>query len=145
MRCIHVRIAFIAISLAVGLGSTCLPQGAQDTADHLSGRPLIAIDKTNMDLTVPPGEDFYRYANGNWLKKNPIPPGHHTWGTFTILREQNALRLKAILESALADRKPQSGSPTQVLGDYYRAAMDTTVIDKAGKSPLRPFFDLIDS
>ena len=52
------------------------------------------IDPANMDLSVKPCDDFFHYANGNWMKRNPIPPEYSQWGTFNILAEQNNLALK---------------------------------------------------
>jgi putative endopeptidase len=113
--------------------------------DGGQGAPVIAIDKSNMDLTVAPGEDFYRYVNGNWLRKNPIPPGHNVWGTFAVLRQQNAKVLRGIMEATLLDRTAAPGSAAQLLRDFYTAAMDTAAIERAGQTPLDPYFRMIDS
>src|SRR5690606_36618836 len=56
------------------------------------------IDPANMDLTVKPGENFYLYANGGWLKKNTIPASKTSWGSFAALREESSRRLKLLLE-----------------------------------------------
>ena len=55
-----------------------------------------------MDLTVKPGDNFYLYATGNWLKKNPIPASKTRWGSFDLLRQQSSERLKGLLEEAAA-------------------------------------------
>jgi putative endopeptidase len=128
-----------AATLALGILWTvgCLsPAGVES--------PIVAIDRTDMDLAVSPGEDFYQYANGSWLKRNPIPSGHDTWGTFAVLRQQNADVLRALLEASLGDSRATPGSPSQLLRDFYRAAMDTRAIDEAGQTPLDPYFRLID-
>src|SRR5580693_3600628 len=59
------------------------------------------VDKANMDLSVKPGDNFYEYVNGNWIKNNPVPPSKTRWGSFDELREQSSQRLKIILEEAV--------------------------------------------
>jgi putative endopeptidase len=103
-----------------------------------------AIDKADMDLSVKPGDDFYLFVNGNWLKKNPIPNGYSSWGTFAVLRAQNAERLRRIMEGTLQDRAASKGSTAQLLRDFYRAATAAETIEKAGTTPLDPYFKQID-
>ena len=91
-----------------------------------------------MDLTVRPGDDFYEYANGGWLRRTAIPPGYNSWGTFAALRRENAELLHGILEAAAKDSVAAEGSPTRLLGDFYRAAMDTPAIERAGAGQLAP-------
>ncbi len=96
------------------------------------------VDKTNLDTTCKPCDDFWRYANGGWIDRNPIPARHSSWGSFTTLDEENSGRLRAILESEAA--KPAGSSK---LGDYYAACLDTGALDRLGWSPLKPHFDRI--
>jgi putative endopeptidase len=104
-----------------------------------------AIDKSHMDLSVKPGDDFYLFANGNWLKNNPIPGGYSTWGSFAVLRAQNAEILRRILEDTQQNTNAPKGSPTQLLRDFYRAAMNTEEVEKASKNQLAPYFKQIDA
>ncbi len=127
------------------LGGCREPPSHGTRAEREHDRPVLAIDKADMDLTVSPGQDFYRYVNGNWLRHNPIPPGYDAWGSFPALRAQNAKILHDILEAASRERSAVPGSPTQLLRDFYLAAMDTTAIERDGKAPLDPYFRMIDS
>lgn len=92
------------------------------------------IDPANIDKSVKPGDDFYQYANGNWMKNNKVPPSETRWGSFNILREESSRRLKSLLEEAAAntatDRK------TQVVGDFYMSGMDSVKIENLGYRPI---------
>ena len=97
----------------------------------------------DLDTTVKPGDDFFSYANGGWIKKNPIPAAYASWGIGNLVQEDIRDRLKKINEDALkADA--EKGSNTQKIGDFYYSGMDTVDIDKQGLSPLKPEFDKID-
>jgi putative endopeptidase len=101
------------------------------------------IDPANMDLAVKPGDDFYQYANGAWLKSTPIPPTESVWGSFPALRDFNQQALKDILEEAAA-KSGEKGSPLQKVGDFFASGMDTLAIEKAGWNPIKPYFERID-
>ncbi len=94
------------------------------------------IDKANMDLTVKPGDNFFKYANGTWLKNNPVPASKTRWGSFNELEEESSKRLQTLLDYAAAhtslDRK------TQIIGDLYTSGMDTATIEKKGFDPIKP-------
>ncbi|RYY98092.1 MAG: M13 family peptidase [Chitinophagaceae bacterium] len=92
------------------------------------------IDRANMDLTVKPGDNFYYYANGNWLKKNPVPASKTRWGSFDELREESSRRMRILLEEAARN----SADPKlQKIGDFYRSGMDTATIEQQGIAPIR--------
>ena len=94
------------------------------------------FDQSGMDTTVSPGNDFFTYANGNWVKKTAIPGDQTGWGSFYQLYEENQLKTKTILdEAAQADAK--TGSVTQQVGDFYASGMDTVLIDKRGYEPVK--------
>ena len=89
----------------------------------------------NMDTTVDPRADFARYAWGNWMKNNPVPADKSRWGAFNELLTFNQTALKGIMETAAA-HSHEPGSVEQLVGDFYRSAMDTATIDAAGLKPL---------
>jgi len=91
-----------------------------------------ALDPVNMDLSVQPCIDFYQYANGAWLKRNPIPPEFSRWGSFQILAEKNTVVLKGILEEAARNKGASQGTNSQKIGDFYSAGMDTATIEALG-------------
>ncbi len=96
------------------------------------------IDKSNMDLTVNPGQDFYKYASGTWIKNNPVPAKETRWGSFNVLRDFNINAVKNILNEAAADKTAKPGSVKKRIGDFYSAGMDSATIEKLGASPIVP-------
>lgn len=95
------------------------------------------IDPANMDLSVKPGDDFNNYANGTWLKNNPVPGKETRWGSFNQLRDFNINAVKTILENAQKDNSAPAGSVKRRVADFYKAGMDTVAIEKAGFAPIK--------
>jgi putative endopeptidase len=93
------------------------------------------IDPANMDLSVKPGDNFFLYANGNWMKRNPIPPFKTRWGNFNILADDNTSKLHILLEQAT--RNNSTDSKFQKIGDFYTSGMDSATIEKLGFEPIR--------
>ncbi|PST81917.1 peptidase M13 [Pedobacter yulinensis] len=96
------------------------------------------IDPANMDLSVKPGDDFYRYASGTWVKNNPVPAKETRWGSFNELRDFNINAVRGLVEDAAADKKALAGSVKRRVGDFYAAAMDSLTIEKLGYTPIKP-------
>jgi putative endopeptidase len=131
------RGAALAVA-ALGLAAAS-PVLAQTTAQQGTG-----INPANIDKTVSPCEDFYRYASGNWLKNNPVPAAESRWGSFNELADHNNATQKAILEElARNSGSATKGTNAQKVGDFYAAAMDTVAIEKAGLTYLKPYLDRI--
>jgi putative endopeptidase len=93
----------------------------------------------NLDRSVKPGDNFFNYANGGWIKKNPIPAAYSSWGIGNVVSEDLRDRLKKINEDAEKANAPK-GNNTQKIGDFYYSGMDTVTIEKLGinaiKTPL---------
>ena len=104
-----------------------------------------AIDAANMDTTVKAGDDFYKFANGTWMKNNPIPAEYSRYGAFELLEEENYVQLKTIFAEASADKNASEGTVNQKIRDFYNSGMDTVKIDKNGISPLKSELDQIDA
>ena len=94
------------------------------------------IDAANMNKAVKPGDNFYLYANGTWLKNNPVPASKTRWGSFDLLRETSLSRLKKLCEDAAAGKI--TDSVAQRVGALYASAMDSAAIEKAGATPIQP-------
>ncbi len=105
--------------------------------DPSGARKTPFIDKTNMNLSVKPGNDFYEYANGTWLKNNPVPAKETRWGSFNELRDFNINAVKSILNEAAGNKSAATGSIEKRVGDFYAAAMDSAAIDKLGYKPIK--------
>lgn len=102
------------------------------------------FNTANMDLTANPCVDFYQYACGTWMVKNPIPPDQSRWGTFSQLEEHNQMLLREILEKASV-ASPQRSALDQKIGDFYYSCMNEGEIDKLGITPLSPDLKRIDA
>jgi putative endopeptidase len=100
------------------------------------------IDHANMDTTVAPGDDFFRYANGQWLDKTEIPNDKTRWGSFDELRHRTNQDIQAILDDALAS-EGKADTDKGNIGTFYKSGMDTSGIEKAGISPIKPYLDEI--
>jgi putative endopeptidase len=105
--------------------------------------PPIAL--SNMDLSVNPGDDFFRYANGGWLVANPIPDDYSRYGSFEQLREANDQQLQDLIAQISADKKALQGSNRQKIRDFYNSAMDTMAIEENGVGPLMPYIERINA
>ena len=101
------------------------------------------IDRANIDTTISPSHDFFHYANGNFIKANPIPADQVRWGSFSILAENNKQILHNIIEDAAKEKNAAKGSPAQLVGDFYFSAMDTATIEKLGATPIKGEMDAI--
>ncbi len=99
---------------------------------------------SDIDSSIKPGDDFFMYANGGWIKHTPIPEAESGWGIGNLVMEENYTRLKKINEDAIA-AKGADGTITQKIGDFWQSAMDTVSINKAGLSPLQNSMDMISS
>jgi len=96
-----------------------------------------------MDRAVDPCTNFYRYACGGWIKKNPIPPDQAVWNVYSKLQQDNERFLWGLLEEA---RKPNNAKSVveREIGNFFNACMDETAIEKAGPGPLKAAFDEIE-
>ncbi len=94
-----------------------------------------SVDTQDIDHSVKPGDDFYHYANGNWLKTTAIPAGQSSFDTRAILTEKTSRRVRDLIQAAAAS-KSGKGSITQKVGDYYASFMDTDGIEAKGLTPL---------
>ncbi|MDP4115729.1 MAG: M13 family metallopeptidase [Bacteroidota bacterium] len=116
-----------------------------------AGTVLMAQEKTKgdfltkaIDPSIKPGDDFYKYATGTWVKNNPIPSSESAWGVGNLVQEETYARIKTILAEA-SKSNSSKGSNKQKVGDFYFAGMDTVSIEKLGLKPLKSELDLINS
>lgn len=104
------------------------------------------IDRTNLDPEISPAQDFYHYACGGWIKKNPLTDEFARFGAFDRLREDNRKRLKDLITNLSED--PQSrvkGSVAQKVADLYALGMDEARLNREGAAPLKPILERVES
>ncbi len=133
----------------ISLSSMLLILAACNNADKSTTTTVVEkrtsfFDKSGMDTLVKPGDNFYNYANGAWVKTTVIPDDQTGWGGFYTLYEDNLKKLRSILEEA-SKSNAAKGSIEQKTGDYYTAGMDTAAIEKKGAEPLKEMLAKIDA
>jgi putative endopeptidase len=113
---------------ALAFFAACNQQGP----NHADNKEDVLL--AHMDTTVRPNDDFFLYANGGWLKKNPIPGDETSWGVGELVQKELHAKLRKLNEDALK-KNAKSGSDQQI-GDFWYSAMDTVTIEKNGITPL---------
>ena len=141
------RTSTLLLAVAIGtLGGCRADSGPGTTKPAATANATTSaphdIDRASMDTSVSPGDDFYHYANGAWLKNTEIPADRASYGVFDILVEESQQRTKGLLEEA-ASGKAAAGSDERKIGDYYASYLDEATIEKRGVTPLEPVLNAI--
>ncbi len=118
------------------MAAACNNQPAQEK--------VPAIDLTNIDTTVAPGEDFYTYATAGWQKNHPLKKEFSRYGSFDILRENNEIRLNELFKG-LTDLKTKEGSVEQKIADLYTMGLDSLRLNKEGAAPVLPYLQELEA
>jgi putative endopeptidase len=105
----------------------------------------IGIKLEYMNTDTRPGDDFNEYANGVWLKNNPVPATENRWGSFNEIEEQNFKRLLAIVNEVSLEKKAKKGSDKQLVGTFYRIALDSIKANMLGMTPIKSLQDEINA
>lgn len=127
-----------------------VPAAAQDTAAAAEETPLPTMnfgewgfDPELLSDTIDPGDDFFAYANQEWLDANPLPAEFSRFGAFNLLREKSTSDVKTLVDELVAKDPAQLTSDEKRIVDAYNAYLDTAAIDAAGLAPAQPFLDRI--
>ena len=105
----------------------------------------LEFDKANLDPSVNACTDFWRYSNGGWLVKNPIPPQYTAWGYGSMLAEENRKILREVLDATASKPAVQRSANEQKLADFWTSCMSEERINEVGLKPLQAEIDRIDS
>ena len=137
MRRQFFALTFVAFPLAVALSAT-FDDKAPTAAQGAKAAAPAGIEIDALDRKIDPCSDFYQFACGGWIAKNPVPADRRSYGRFAELQERNFTVLRRILEApgAEGDRKKAA--------DFYAACMDETTIEAAGLTPIAPDLATID-
>jgi putative endopeptidase len=134
------KLIIATLSLALFAGCTSNIKKNDNTV-----KKYPPFDIRNMDSSVKPGDDFFTYTNGNWLKNNPIPADKNSRSVFEELFEKNRHDIREIIEEAAAVKEVTAGSNAEKTGTFFNSGMDSISIEKHGITPLKMFFDKIES
>jgi putative endopeptidase len=126
------------VGLALAIVAGCSKPAQQATA--AVPKPDVLVG--DMDPSINPGDDFFAYANGGWLKRNPIPASESGWGIGNVVRDELYDQLRTISESA-ARKNGAPGTDEQKIGDFWTTALDDAKADQLGLMPLKPELDRI--
>ena len=111
----------------------------------MAQEPLCSgLDQTDFDMSVRPADDFYGYACGGWMKKNPLPAAYSRYGSFDQLQENNDKRINGILAELQANTY-EVGTIEQKLSDLYKLAMDSVRRNQEGVSPVMPLIKKLEA
>lgn len=97
----------------------------------------FGIDLSQQDLSVRPGDDFFRYANGRWLDTYELPADRTRHGMFDVLSDRSDERVRTVIDD-LTNMEPETGSIEQKISDYYLSFMNVDALNERGITPLRP-------
>lgn len=128
------------MTMVAALAVAALAADAQQaTADQTAAH---GVNRADMDLSARPGDDFYQYAGGGWLKANPMKPEYSSYGVFNDLAETNRKQIRELFEN-LSKEKHAFGTVGQKVADLYNMAMDSTRLNAEGAAPLQKDLDKV--
>lgn len=130
------RLLTLALATAVVGSAYAASTSIATRADVVAG---------NIDTSVNPGDDFFQFANGAWLKAHPIPAEESQWGIAQVVQDELYAKLRKISEDAASQKQAATGSDEQKIGDFWTVAMDQSLADRLGAAPLEDELARIDA
>ena len=134
------KIVLLAATATIIL-SACSHNEKKTEQSAMVSDPIIE----HIDSSISPKEDFFKFANNNWFKHNPIPSTESSNGIWKIIQDTLNQSILKICESSAADSRASKGSNKQKIGDFYFSGMDTVSIEKAGITPLADYLAKVDA
>jgi endothelin-converting enzyme/putative endopeptidase len=129
---------FAVVTAGCYVLAAAMTASAKDAPAHVAH----GISVVNMDRSVKPGDDFYEYANGDWLKRTAIPPDRAEVGAFSVLGDLSSKNTAALI-AEIAKSNPPAGSGARKVADLYNSFLDEAAIEAKGLTPLRPHLEAI--
>ncbi len=125
--------------------TTDVTQPAVDAIEEIIAVEHHGIDLSNMDTSVSPADDFFKYVNGKWLENTKIPDDQGRWGSFNELRENNNKIVLEVLKGAASNDEYTVNTDQRKAANFYAVGMDSLLAEEVGIKPLKPHFDKIDA
>ena len=113
-----------------------------ETVQQKNTTGLKSINTAFMDKSVRPQDDFFQFADGRWVKENPVPASEARWGSFNELDQANKSKLNGLLTDAM-NHSGKKGSQNQLLGDYYASYISMDIRNQKGITPIQAELDKI--
>ena len=132
----------VLLGTAALLGAVACATKSTDSSTTAEAETRIGINVVAMDHAVTPGDDFYTYANGAWMKATEIPADRSSTGSFLFAFEETEKHVAELIDD-IADSGAKAGTDSARIADFYKAYTDISTIDSAGMQPLQAYFDRI--
>jgi len=133
------------LSLACAVAAGVLGMGSSSAIADTAATAKPDVVAANVDASVNPGDDFFTYANGAWLKAHPIPASEANWGIGRAVQDELYAKLRKISEDSAAQKDAAFGSDAQKIGDFWSTAMDEALAERNGLTPLKAQLAQIDA
>jgi putative endopeptidase len=128
---------FFAVLIRAALMAQILALPMEGCRGNKTEETRCYFETANMDKRIKPGQDFYQFANGNWLRNADIPSDMSAWGSFYTLYAETTVKQRSLLQEISKNPCHPKGSDNQKVGDFFFSGMDTVAIEKAGMAPLQ--------
>ena len=148
MQTIHYRLIATAALVLSLIASCSLPPPAGNATTPGVQIPLAApadVVAAHIDRSVNPGDDFFSYANGGWIKAHPIPPADAEYGIDKLVQDDLDIKLRVVSEQAAVHRNAAPGSDERKIGDFWNTALDQALADRLGLTPIHADLAAIDA
>ncbi|HEX2831591.1 MAG TPA: M13-type metalloendopeptidase [Thermoanaerobaculia bacterium] len=146
------RVAAIAVTAVLALSAFGADNDAKATITTTTPTPSATVaprygtwgvDLAGMDRTARPGDDFFKFVNGQWAATTQIPADETRWGAFNLLRDLSEARVRAIVDKWAADKNLKAGSDEAKVAAFYRAYLDDATAEKLDAKPIQPYLDAV--
>ena len=128
------KMKYFSMAVAIATLSACAPKSADEK--------VPGVDLTSLDTTVVAANDFYQYACGGWMQKNPLRPEHARFGSFDKLIEENQEQIRELFNE-LSKSQAAAGTNERKIADLYNMGLDSVRLNEEGAAPLKPYLDEI--
>ena len=129
--------------LALAAASACASNQAPATTAAPAAAAEHGIDLAGIDHGVAPGDDFFAYANGTWVKNTEIPPDRSSFGISAVMDELTSRRTADLIKETAQSKEAVAGSDAKKIGDYFASYLDEAGIEARGLEPLRPTLEKV--